>query len=182
MEHQRQLFVYIATSLDGYIARPDDDLDWLSQVEMPGEDYGYARFIEQVDTVILGRRTYEKVLSMGVAFPHQDKKVYVLTRTPRAPEGNIQFYNGELPQLIAGIREKEGKHIFCDGGAEVVNLLMQAGLVDEWIISYIPVFLGNGIRLFQDGRPETSLRLISCRSFPSGLVQVHYGKKRKEEG
>ncbi len=177
MEHQRRVFVYIATSLDGYIARPDDDLDWLGQVELPGEDYGYGQFIAQVDTVILGRRTYEKVLSMGVAFPHQDKEVYVLTRTPRAPEGNIHFYQGELSQLIAGIREKGGKHIFCDGGAEVVNQLMQAGLVDEWIISYIPVFLGSGIRLFQAGRPETWLQLVSSKSFPSGLVQVHYKKK-----
>lgn len=181
MEHQRRLFVYIATSLDGYIARPNEDLDWLNMVEMPGEDYGYGAFIDQIDTVILGRRTYEKVLGMGVGFPHQNKEVYVITRTQRPSEGNIHFYGGDLRQLLDSIRQKDGRHIFCDGGAEVIHQLMQAGLVDEWIISYIPIFLGTGIRLFQDGRPETLLELVESRSFPSGLVQVHYRKKKTEE-
>lgn len=174
MQHERRLYLYIAASLDGYIARPDGDISWLSSVETPGEDYGYGRFIEQIDTVILGRKTYEKVQSLGVPLPHSDKNVYVLSSQPRPPAGSLRFYKGPVAQLLAEIRTQPGKHIFCDGGAEVIRQLLQAGLVDDIILSTIPVLLGEGIRLFQGGVPEMPLQLVSAQSFASGLVQVHY--------
>lgn len=173
----RKLVLYIAMSLDGYIAAADEDLSFLSMVERTGEDYGYNTFIQTIDTVILGRKTYDKVLSMGFPYPHADKENYVITRTPRAGEGSIHFYTGDLKQLITTLKQKDGKNIFCDGGAEIVNLLMKDNLIDEFVISIIPVFLGSGISLFKDGRPEAKLELISSRSFESGLVQLHYQKK-----
>jgi dihydrofolate reductase len=108
---QRKLIVYIAMSLDGFIATKDDDLSFLSMVEKEGEDYGYARFMETIDVVILGRRTYDKVLSMGFV-PHPDKEVFVLSRTEKEKEGSATFYNGSLKELVQSIRQKEGKHIF----------------------------------------------------------------------
>lgn len=170
----RKLILYIATSVDGYIAQPNDDLSFLSMVEQEGEDYGYNEFIKTIDTVILGRKTYEKVLSMGVGFPHTDKSTYVITRTPRAETGSVKFFTGNLETLINELKSQNGKNIFCDGGAEVVNELMKKNLIDEFVISIIPVYVGNGIRLFNDGRPELKLELVSSKQFEKGLVQLHY--------
>ena len=171
---KRSVILFIAMSLDGYIARPDGDIGWLSSVEQAGEDYGYGSFIAGVDTVILGRKTYDTVLGFGVPFPHADKDCYVITRSERPKEGNITFYRGELGALVQALRERPGKNIFVDGGAEIVNEMMRQGLIDEYIISIIPVFLGAGIRLFNGFRPEQSLSCVGTTRFASGLVQLHY--------
>ncbi|AHM63511.1 bifunctional deaminase-reductase domain-containing protein [Flammeovirgaceae bacterium 311] len=163
-------------SLDGYIAKEDDNLDFLSVVEKKGEDYGYTAFQREVDTLIWGRRTYDKVLSFGIDFPHKDKKCYVISRSRTGSDENVEFYGGDLSELIARIRSKEGKHIYCDGGGEVVFELMKNNLIDKLIISVIPYLLGSGIRLFKDGRPEQQLQLSKSISFPTGLVQLWYDK------
>ena len=173
----RRVVLYIAASLDGYIATNDEDLKFLSAVERDGEDYGYGDFIQSVDTVVLGRKTYDKVLSIGFDFPHADKESYIITRTARADDGNVRFYSGSLKALIVELKSKPGKNIFIDGGAEIVHLLMQNNLIDEYVISLIPVFLGDGIRLFKDGRPEENLAFVSSKSFESGLVQLHYRRR-----
>lgn len=173
----RKVILYIAVSLDGYIAQPNDDLGFLSIVEQEGEDYGYNDFIETIDAVIVGRKTYEKVISMGIDFPHADKDAYIITRTPRPPKGNVKFYTGQLKALVEKLKTEAGKNIFCDGGAEIVNELLKDDLIDEFIISIIPILLGNGTKLFKDGRPETKLELTSIKSFEKGLAQLHYQRK-----
>jgi dihydrofolate reductase len=170
----RKLILYIATSLDGYIAKPNDDLSFLSVVEQEGQDYGYADFIDTVDAVIVGRKTYDKVLSMGVDFPHADKDAYIITRTPRPAIGNVKFYTGNLKALVENLKAQAGKNIFCDGGAEIVNELLKEQLFDELIISVIPTLVGSGTKLFNDGRPEQKLELVSVKSFEKGLTQLHY--------
>lgn len=174
MSTPRKVILYIAASLDGYIAKPHDDLSFLAIVQQEGEDYGYHEFINTVDTVILGRRTYDWVMTQVPEFPHADKDTYVMTRTARPAIGKTQFYTGSPEALLAKLKSEAGKHIFIDGGAEVVNELLKAKLIDEFIISIIPVLLGEGIRLFHDGRPEQSLSLVSARHFEKGLVQLHY--------
>ncbi|MEY3411493.1 MAG: dihydrofolate reductase family protein [Bacteroidota bacterium] len=171
---ERNLILYIAMSLDGYIAKLDGDLSWLSAVEKEGEDYGYHKFVASVDTVIVGRKTYDKVLSMGVDYPHQDKMSYIITRTPNASLGNIHFYTEDVTELVKKLKAMPGKNIYCDGGAEIVNLLLNNNLFDELVISIVPVLLGGGIELFKPGRPENKLQLVSSQAFESGLVQVHY--------
>jgi len=170
----RKVIVYIAASVDGYIAAPDGDLSFLSKVEKEGEDYGYGAFISTVDTVVLGKNTYDKVLSMGYPFPHADKEAYIITRTERATDGTIHFYTGDVVELLTRLKEKNGKNIFIDGGAFVVNRLLSHGLVDELYLSYIPVLLGNGIALFKQGNPLQSLELQTVKTFETGLVQLHY--------
>lgn len=170
----RKLILYIATSLDGYIAKPNDDLSFLSIVEQEGQDYGYTDFIKTVDAVIVGRKTYDKVLSMGFDFPHADKDAYIITRTPRPTIGSVKFYTGDLKSLVTTLKSEPGKNIFCDGGAEIVNELLKDNLIDEFIISVIPILVGNGTKLFKDGRPEQKLEFVSVRSFDKGLVQLHY--------
>lgn len=173
----RKLVLYIAMSLDGFIAGPNGELDFLSTVEKEGEDYGYAAFCAQVDIVLIGKRSYEKVLSMGFDYPHKDKPVYIYTHENRPPEGNVIYYSGKLDELIHTLKSETGKHIYCDGGAELVNQLLETQLIDELIISIIPHLLGKGIRLFQGKSSELTLHLHSSQSFPSGLVQLHYVKK-----
>jgi dihydrofolate reductase len=170
----RKVILYIATSLDGYIAQPNDDLGFLSIVEQEGQDYGYADFVKTVDTAIVGRKTYDKVISMGVDFPHADKDTYIITRTPRPNIGNVKFYTGDLKTLVDELKSKNGKNIFCDGGAETVNELLKSDLIDEFIISVIPILVGNGTKLFKDGRPEQKLEFVSVKSFEKGLTQLHY--------
>ncbi len=169
----RKLFIYIATSLDGYIAQPNDNLAFLSIVEKPGEDYGYAEFISHIDTVIIGRKTYDWVLK-NYEFTHKDKQAFIITRTPREPIGNTTFYTGDLKELVLKLKSEPGKDIFCDGGAEVIHELLKHKLVDEMIISIIPIMVGDGTRLFKDGRPEQQLQLVSVKQFDTGLVQLHY--------
>jgi dihydrofolate reductase len=171
---ERKVILYIATSLDGYIAKTDDDLGFLSIVEQEGEDYGYGEFLQTVDAVIVGRRTYDKVLSMGYAFPHADKDAYIITRTERPNLGSVKFYAGNLKELVLRLKSEPGKNIFVDGGAQIVNELLKEALFDELIISVIPVLLGNGIRLFKDGLPEQYLHLLSAKQFDKGLTQLHY--------
>ena len=178
MESDEKITLFIATSLDGYIARKNGDIVWLSTVETPGEDYGYGDFIKSIDTVIMGRKTYDKILSFGIDFPHKNKSCFIITRKPRPSENNIEFYSGEPDALIKRIRNKGGKNIFIDGGAQIVNEFMKRDLIDFFIISIIPVFLGSGISLFQEERPEIKLQLLKCKNFRSGLVQLTYERKR----
>lgn len=171
---ERKVIIYIATSLDGYIAKPNDDLGFLSIVEKEGEDYGYADFIKTIDTVFVGRRTYEWVLANVPEYSHADRKSYVITRTPRPDTGNTTFYTGDLKTLVEQLKKQPGKNIFCDGGAEIVNALLQENLVDEMVISIIPILVGDGIRLFSSRRPEQVQQLVSVKHFEKGLVQLHY--------
>ncbi len=175
----RKVILYIATSLDGYIAKPDDDLSFLSIVEQEGQDYGYADFVKNVDAVIVGRKTYDKVISMGFDFPHANKDAYVITRTSRPNIGSVKFYAGDLKLLVDKLKSEKGKNIFCDGGAEIVNELLKFDLIDEYIISILPILVGKGTKLFKDGRPEQQVELVSVRSFDKGLTQLHYKRTEK---
>lgn len=176
----RKLFLFIATSLDGYIAKPNNDLGFLKMVEKEGEDYGYAAFTANIDTIILGRKTYDYVLQ-HIGASHYDngqKDVYVITRTEKPSVGNTTFYTGKLPELVHQLKSENGKNIYCDGGAEVIHELLQHDLIDEYIISIIPVLVGSGTKLFKDDRPEQELTLLKAKSFDTGLVQLHYQRKR----
>ncbi len=176
----RKLSLFIATSLDGYIAKPNDDLSFLKIVEKEGEDYGYAEFTANIDTIILGRKTYDYVLK-EIGSSHYDngeRDVFVITRTSRPSTGRTTFYTGNLTDLVLRLKSDSGKNIFCDGGAEIINELLKYDLIDEFIVSVIPILLGNGTRLFKDGRPEQQLQLVSSETFDTGLAQFHYIRKR----
>ncbi len=175
----RKLIIYIATSLDGYIAKPNDDLSFLKAVEKEGEDYGYAAFTATIDTIILGRKTYDWVVrEIGSSqYDKGDRDVYVITRTARPSVGRTTFYTESLAALVQQLKAKTGKNIYCDGGAEVITELLKNDLIDELIISVVPVLLGSGTRLFKDGRPEQALELVSAKSFETGLTQLHYKRK-----
>jgi len=175
----RKLIIYIASSLDGYIAQPNDDLSFLKLVEKEGEDYGYAEFTATIDTIILGRKTYDWVLrEIGTShYDNGDRDVYVITRTERPSVGRTKFYTGDLVEFVRRLKAGTGKNIYCDGGAELINELLKHDLIDEYIISIVPVLLGSGTRLFKSGRPEQHLELLSTKAFDTGLTQLHYRRK-----
>lgn len=174
--NSRKLILYISMSLDGFIATVEDDLSWLSIVETEGEDYGYAKFNESVDTYIVGRKTYDIVLELtGGIFPPAEKhRCYVITRQKRENENGVMFYNGHVADLVAALKKETGKNIYCDGGGQVVKLLMEKDLIDEYIVSVIPIILGDGKRLFSGGTPKINLKALPARYYESGLVQLHY--------
>lgn len=134
----RKVILYIAMSIDGFIARPDGNISFLSQVEQEGEDYGYSSFIETVDTVILGRKTYDKIHSMGFDLPYGERKVYVLTRNLHPSTEKITYYSGNVTELISSLKSQTGKHIYCDGGAETVQRLLQEDLIDNSLFLLFP--------------------------------------------
>ncbi|MCU0387825.1 MAG: dihydrofolate reductase family protein [Chitinophagaceae bacterium] len=174
MNTERKVILYIAMSVDGFIAGPQDDLSFLNVVAKEGEDYGYNGFTAMVDTVIMGRKTYDWVMKQVPEFPHADKQTFILTRTEKPSEGNVQFYAGSLTELMATLRNQTGKNIFVDGGADVVNSLLQINQIDEMIISIIPSLVGDGTPLFKPGRSFKNLKLTESKAFESGLVQLHY--------
>ncbi len=178
----RKISLFIAMSLDGYIAKPNDDLSFLKLVEKEGEDYGYVEFTKTIDTLIIGRRTYDYVLK-EIGLSHYDngkRDIYVITRTERPQVGRTIFYTGNITELVKQLKSEKGKNIYCDGGAEVINELLKHDLVDEFIISVIPVLLGNGTRLFKDGRPEQTLEFIEVKTFETGLTQLHYNRPQAD--
>lgn len=165
-------------SLDGYIATKDDNISWLSVVEKEGEDYGYAEFNKTVDTYIVGRATYDVVLKLtGGSFPAANQHdCYVITRSSKKNNNGVTFYNGDIEDLIIKLKSQAGKNIYCDGGGKIVKLLMDKNLIDEYIISVVPIILGDGKRLFAGGTNMSELKTKSCKKFDTGLVQLHYVK------
>jgi len=177
--NKRKLVLYISMSLDGFLATNDDDLSWLSVVEKEGEDYGYAEFNKTVDTYIVGRKTYETVLKLtGGEFPVSEQhKCYVITRQERKNENGITFYSGNIKELINKLKSETGKTIYCDGGGQIVKLLMDENLIDEYRVSIIPIILGDGKRLFKGGTPMINLTALPSKHYESGLVHLRYEKK-----
>ncbi len=172
----RDVILYIAMSVDGFIAGENDDLSFLSAAEYPGEDYGYEDFCTKVDTVIWGRKTYDKVLTFGIDFPHKDKKVYVLSNSRAGSDENVEYFSGDVQLLIEQLRSAEGKHIYIDGGAGLVFELMKKRLIDRIILTIVPALVGSGVRLFKEGTGFSKLKFVKSLTFPSGVVQLHYVK------
>jgi dihydrofolate reductase len=163
---------FLATSLDGFIARPDGGLDWLKAVEAPPEDYGFAEFFRSVDALVVGRATYDVALGFG-EWPYAGKRVVVLTHRPPAARHGETFASGAPGDVVAALGAAGAGRLYVDGGA-TVSAFVRAGLLDDLTVSVIPIVLGEGIRLFQPPLPERPLRLREARAFPSGLVRLRY--------
>lgn len=171
-----QCSVFIAISVDGLIARPDHGLDWLARVERPGEDYGYAAFAASVDTLVVGRRTYDVVAGFD-DWPYAGKRVIVLTRRPLPARHGEEAFAGPVAALVDQLASGGARRVYVDGG-QVIQQFLAAGLLDDLTLSVIPVVLGAGIRLFGDAGPERGLVLDGVQAFPSGLVQLRYRAER----
>jgi dihydrofolate reductase len=169
--------VFIATSLDGYIARRNGDIDWLPSPEGGGgEDYGYSAFMETVDALVIGRATFEKALSFG-GWPYGKRRVVVLTSRPLPPPPNatakIEAMSGDPHEIVDALAARGIRHLYVDGGVTIQRFL-EAGLIHRLIITRIPVLLGDGLPLFGPLSRDVNLEHVDTRHWPNGLVQSEY--------
>lgn len=166
-----KLKLFIAASLDGYIARPDGSVDWL----FTDGDYGYQDFYGSIGTVLMGRKTYDKVLEFG-DYPYKDKRSIVFTRQDPSLQitDKPEFVSGDIVKFTDSLRRSEDSDIWLVGGSQIIRLFLEQDLIDEIILSIHPVILGNGIPLFDRIKKEVRMELINDVSFESGLVQLHY--------
>jgi len=165
--------VFIATSLDGFIARANGDLDWLPQGG--GEPHGYDEFMATVDALVIGRKTFETVLTFG-AWPYGKKPVFVLSTRDLAstpPGAVVERMSGTPGEIVSRLASRGVRHIYVDGGITIQRFL-QAGLIQRLIITRIPVLLGDGIPLFGALQGDIALQHVSTRQYSSGLVQSEY--------
>ena len=165
--------VFIATSLDGFIARQNGALDWLP---VDAEPHGYDEFVATVDAIVIGRKTFETVLTFD-AWPYGKKQVVVLTSTPSAivvPDGAVcDVMTGTPKEIVTRLAERGLRHLYIDGGVTIQRFL-EAGLIQRLIITRIPVLLGSGIPLFGSLSRDVRLAHLATRTYRSGLVQSEY--------
>jgi dihydrofolate reductase len=175
MAKRRNVIVHIATSADGYIARPDDDLEWLTSRPAPEGFYGMNAFMRSIDTMLLGRKTYEVGLRMGGKFDSKSRTVVFSRHAPPAdaPSG-VEFVNGAIGPFVSRLREQPGKDIWLMGGGELIASFLDEKAIDEFVISVVPVFIGDGIPLIARRHRHVPLELRSTERFEDGLVQLHY--------
>lgn len=176
----RPVILYIATSLDGYIARPDDQIDWLETVPNPdGLDYGYQAFLDSIDTTLMGYRTYQVIRGFGGSFPYPTKTNYVFSRVSHLPDDNpVLFVNESPADFVRKLVQQPGGAIWLIGGGQLVSLLLQASLVDQLIVSVMPVLIGQGLPLAGLLAHDVSLRLTDSQIFTTGVVQLTYQPDR----
>lgn len=173
MTPKRNLVLFIASSLDGYIATKEESLEWLFKVEGEG-DNGFAEFYETVDTVIMGKRTYDWVMKQDIKeFPYKNKECYVFTRAVVEDTENVRFVNDDVTDFVHKLKDKEGKNIWIVGGGELLYSFLQEKLVDEFIITVAPTIIGKGIPLFRVGDFQLDLSLKGVRKF-NQFVELHY--------
>jgi dihydrofolate reductase len=175
MTKRRNVIVHIATSADGYIARPNGDLEWLTSRPAPEGFYGLNAFMRSIDTKLLGRKTYEWSLRMGAKFDSKSRYIVFSRHAPPAdvPSG-VEFVNSAIGPFISRLRQQPGKDIWLMGGGELIASFLDEHAIDEVVISVVPVFIGNGIPLIARRPRHVPLELDSVERFDDGLVQLHY--------
>lgn len=175
MTDHRKVIVHIAASADGYIARPDDDLEWLTSRPAPAGFYGMNAFMKTIDTLLLGRKTYEASLRLGGKFDAKTKTIVFSRHAPPAdvPPG-VEFESGDVAAVVQRLRERQGKDIWLMGGGELIASFLDAQAIDEFVVSVVPVFIGDGIPLIARRHRHVPLELQSVERFGDGLVQLHY--------
>jgi len=176
----RQVILYAATSLDGFIADKEGKVDWLSDpaLAIEGEDFGYAEFYDSIDTTLMGYKTYSDILGFDVPFPYPDKKNYVFSRRKRSPQEWVQILNPDIPAFIMDLKEQEGKHIWLVGGAQLNAFFLDQGLIDRLILTLAPLVLGGGVSIFEGTSSYHQLERLEIRSFDKGWLQLIYDLRK----
>lgn len=167
-----RLSVFIAHSVDGYIATDDDGLDWLDAAAVEGEDYGFFTFLADIDLIAMGRATYDVIKDEPV-LPYGERPVHVFTHQQLGPRDGFEFY-ARSPQEAVEVWERAGvRHVYVDGGS-LISQFLEAGLVDDMLLTSVPVLLGSGRPLFHRIGTSTPLRLVGTQEFPSGMLNRRY--------
>ena len=181
---QRKIIVYIATSADGFIARRDGSVDWLDRPRTVG-DYGMGAFFKTIDTILWGRKTYAVGLSFSkeggrgeLGYGSQVKNYVFSHRPPKKHAADVEFVSEPVAEFAQRLRANPGKNIWMMGGGGIIASFLDAGEIDEFIVHVIPIFIGEGIPLIAPRQRLVSLKLLSARDFPDGVVRLHYAVER----
>lgn len=179
MTKRRTVIVHLATSADGFIARPDGDLEWLTSRPAPDGFYGMNAFMRSIDTKVLGRKTYEASVRLGAKFDSKSRYIVFSRHAPPAdaPSG-VEFVNGAIGPFVSRLREQPGKNIWLMGGGDLIASFLDAQAIDEFVVSVVPVFIGDGIPLIARRHRHVPLTLQSVERFADGVVQLHYGVQK----
>lgn len=175
-----EIILYIAASIDGFIAREDGSVDWLEDLPNPNKlDYGYAGFIDGIDTVVMGRKTYEEVLGFDVGWPYADCRSFILTSREdyKVKTENTEVLHQLDPSSIDKLKARSQKNIWLVGGGQVITEFLNRSLIDEMILFIMPVLLGRGIPLFAGHPKEQLFELIKAEPFETGVVSLTYRKQ-----
>lgn len=174
---RRKFIVYIATSADGYIARPDGGVEWLDRPRTAG-DYGMSAFWKSIDTILWGRKTYEVALGFtrgrGVGYGAGVKNWVFSRRPPKSPSPDVEFARGPIATFAKRLRAAPGRDVWIMGGAGLIGSLLDAGEIDEIIVHVIPTIIGEGIPLIAPRHRLVPLRLLSTKRYSDGVVRLHY--------
>jgi dihydrofolate reductase len=172
-EFAMRISVFVGTSVDGFIARPNGDLDFLPPGG--GEPHGYNEFIATVDAIVIGRKTFETVLAME-SWPYGEKRVVVLSSRPidmSGARGVVEQMAGPPAEIVSQLAASNAKHLYIDGGITIQRFL-RAGLIQRLVITRVPVLVGDGVPLFGTVPRDVRLHHVATRHYPSGLVQSEY--------
>ncbi|MFF5993738.1 dihydrofolate reductase family protein [Lysinibacillus sp. KU-BSD001] len=172
----RKFKMFIAQSLDGYIATKEEALQWLMEVEGEG-DNGYGSFYETIDTVVMGRKTYDWVMAeMNGEYPYPNKPGYVFTSQHHLPSEDVTFTNEDINAFVERLKSQEGKDIWIVGGGQLIAKFLEAHAIDEMIVTVAPVLLGEGIPLFPEGNYTSIWQLTGSKVY-NQFIELHYVKK-----
>lgn len=169
---KRKVILYIAQSLDGFIARKNGNLDWLYGVHSDG-DAGFSAFYKTISTMVMGRGTYEHLMTMVDEFPHKDRECFVFSRNERESLDYLTYTSEDVSSFVSRLQDEEGSDIWLAGGGDLLADFLDADLIDEFIISYAPVMIGEGIPMYPRAVKETKLKLIEQKTYGQ-FVQVRY--------
>ncbi len=169
----RKIIIYIATSLDGYIARKDGAIDWLPTEA--DEDYGYETFMKNIDTVLMGNKTYRQVRGFDIKYPYKEFQNFVFTRNQELSKDEfVNFIHEEPSSFMQALKKEPGRNIWLIGGGEIINNATIKKAADELILFIMPVVLGEGLPLFLKSPDDRKLELIDSKTYKSGVVELRY--------
>jgi dihydrofolate reductase len=171
----RKIIVYIATSADGYIARPDGDVEWLNRPKVRG-NYGMGDFYKSIDTILWGRKTAR--IGEHALFDSKIKNYIFSHHPPRSDPPGAKFVREPIATFAKRLRKARGKDIWMMGGAGIIASFLDAGQIDEFMIHVIPILIGEGIPLIQPRHRSVPLKLIACQPYSDGVVRLHYAVPR----
>jgi dihydrofolate reductase len=165
----RKIILNLAISLDGFVEGPNGEYDWC----FTDQDYGMIEFLNRIDSIFIGRKSYEVLTKSGVN-PFKSKLFFLFSNTIKHSENNITLLHSDSENEVMNIKNQKGKDIWLFGGSELTSCLLKANLIDELQLSVHPILLGKGKLLFSDIQSRIQLKLIKNIAYSSGLVQVHY--------
>jgi dihydrofolate reductase len=176
---RRKIIVNIATSADGFVARPDGNLDWLTERPAPKGFYGLPAFEKSIDAKILGRKTFDRSVELGARFG-SGAAHYVFSRgkPPASVPKGVQFVTEAIAAFANRLRAENGKNVWMMGGGEIIASFLDADAIDEFILTVVPTFIGEGIPLIAPRHRQTPLSVLGVQPFPNGVVQLHYEVER----